>query len=75
MNQRIQITPDVCHGKPVFHGTRILVSTVLGALAAGDSVTEVLEDYPPLTEEDISAAFEFAGQLSSYQTSDYEAVE
>ena len=36
---------SVCHGKPVISGTRVLVSTILGALAGGDSVGEVAEDY------------------------------
>jgi len=42
MNERIQIHPQVCHGKPVIRGTRVLVSTILGALAGGDSIEEVL---------------------------------
>ena len=33
----------VCHGKPVIAGTRVLVATILGALAGGDSVAEVAE--------------------------------
>ena len=74
MNSRLQISPTVCHGKPVIRGTRVLVSTILGALSGGDSVETVLEDYPSITAEDISAALEFASQLSDYQMSDYEAV-
>jgi uncharacterized protein (DUF433 family) len=45
----------VCHGKPVIAGTRVLVATILGALAGGDSVAEVAEDYG-LTASQISAA-------------------
>jgi len=74
MNSRLQISPTVCHGKPVIRGTRVLVSTILGALSGGDSVETVLEDNPSITAEDISAALEFASQLSDYQMSDYEAV-
>ena len=37
MTEGISIDPAVCHGKPVIHGTRVLVSTILGALAGGDS--------------------------------------
>jgi uncharacterized protein (DUF433 family) len=72
MNPRIQISPTVCHGKPVIRGTRVLVSTVLGALSGGDSVATVLDDYPIITAEDIAAAPEFASRLSDYQISDYE---
>jgi uncharacterized protein (DUF433 family) len=74
VNPRLQISPKVCHGKPVIKGTRVLVSTILGALSGGDSIETVLEDYPSITAEDIAAALEFASQISDYQTSDYEAV-
>lgn len=74
MNNRIQIDPHVCHGKPVIRGTRVLVSTILGALGAGDSVEQILEDYPNITRQDVDAALEFASCLSNYQASAYEAV-
>ena len=74
MDSRLMIDPNVCHGKPVVRGTRVLVSTILGALGAGDSIEDLLEDYPNITKEDIEAALEFASQLSDYQTSAYEAV-
>ncbi|MCB1236471.1 MAG: DUF433 domain-containing protein [Verrucomicrobiae bacterium] len=74
MNDRISITPTVCHGKPVIAGTRVLVSTLLGALAGGDTVEMLLEDYPGVTREDIAAALEFASELSDFQESNYEAV-
>ena len=75
MNARLKIDPNVCHGKPVIRGTRVLVSTILGALGSGDSMEDILHDYPNITREDIDAALEFASQLSDYQTSAYEAVE
>jgi uncharacterized protein (DUF433 family) len=37
----IEFPPDVCNGRPVIRGTRIAVESVLGTLAAGDSVEEV----------------------------------
>lgn len=74
MNARIVIDPKVCHGKPVIRGTRVLVSTLLGALSGGDSIEVLLQDYPLITADDIAAALEFAGRLSDYQISDYEAV-
>jgi len=74
VNSRLKIDPNVCHGKPVVRGTRVLVSTILGALGAGDSIDDILSDYPNITREDIEAALEFASQLSDYQTSAYEAV-
>ena len=74
MNQRITINPLICHGKPVIKGTRVLVSTLLGALSGGDSMSEVLEDYPNVTREDIDAALEFASELSNFQEAPYEAL-
>jgi uncharacterized protein (DUF433 family) len=74
MSHRICVDPAICHGKPVIRGTRVLVSTLLGALAGGDSVETLLEDYPSVTKEDIVAALEFAKELSDYQCSSYEAV-
>jgi uncharacterized protein (DUF433 family) len=64
MSSRICVDPAVCHGKPVIHSTRVLVSALLGALAGGDSIDALLEDYPAVTREDISAALEFAKELS-----------
>jgi uncharacterized protein (DUF433 family) len=55
MSERISVHPDVCNGKPVVRGTRIAVQTVLEFLAAGDSVEEVLEEYPSLQREDVCA--------------------
>ena len=74
MSPRISIDPAICHGKPVITGTRVLVSTLLGALAGGDSIETVLEDYPTVTREDIAAALEFAKELSEYQVRPYGAV-
>lgn len=74
VNSLVSIRPAVCHGKPVIAGTRVLVSTILGALAAGDSFETLMEDYPGLTRGDISAAIEFAGKVSDYQVSAYKVV-
>jgi uncharacterized protein (DUF433 family) len=74
MNERIQINPEVCHGKPVIRGTRVLVSTILGALTGGDSIEEVLEDDPNITQDDVRAALEFAGELSRFEETPYEVA-
>ncbi len=73
MNPRIQISPEVCHGKPVIRGTRVLVSSILGALGGGDTIITVFQDYPSISADDVSAALEFAGRLSDYRVSGYEA--
>jgi uncharacterized protein (DUF433 family) len=51
---------QICGGEPVFKGTRVTLRTVLASLAAGDSVEEILADFPNLKIEDIQAAIAFA---------------
>ena len=53
MPERITIHPDICNGRPVIRGTRITAQTVLEFPAAGDSVEDVLEEYPSLTDTQI----------------------
>jgi uncharacterized protein (DUF433 family) len=48
MSDRIEINPEVCNGRPVIHGTRVGVETVLAYLGAGDSVEDVLSAHPHL---------------------------
>ncbi len=63
MSERITVDADVCNGKPVVRGTRITVQTVLEFLAAGDSMAEVLEEYPSLNEEDVQACLDYASRV------------
>lgn len=67
VSERISIDPAICHGKPVVTGTRILVGNVVGALAAGQSMVSIIEDYPGLTEADIQACLAFAGRLAQFE--------
>jgi uncharacterized protein (DUF433 family) len=68
LSDRISFDPAVCHGKPVVRGTRILVANVVGAVAAGETFAEIIEDYPALTEADIRSCLEFAGELTAMQS-------
>jgi uncharacterized protein (DUF433 family) len=63
MSKRITVSSDICNGKPVIHGTRITVQTVLEFLAAGDSIEDVLEEYPALKREDVHACLDYASKL------------
>ena len=56
----IESNPKIMVGKPVIRGTRITVELILDKLAAGETVEQILEDYPHLTREGIRAASEFA---------------
>lgn len=60
---RITIDADVMGGLPCIRGLRVTVSTVLGQLAAGQTRQQVLDDYPYLEDEDITAALEY-GRLA-----------
>ena len=63
MSERISINPGICNGRPVVRGTRIAVQTVLEFLAAGDSIEDVLEEYPKLTRTDVQACLDYASRL------------
>ena len=62
--QRISVNSEVCHGKPCIRGTRIMVSVVLDNLADGLTPEEIVDEYPPLTVEDIRAAISYAANLT-----------
>jgi uncharacterized protein (DUF433 family) len=55
--------PAIMLGKPVIAGTRIPVELILEKLAAGETVGDLLLDYPQLTRETVSAAVRFAAQV------------
>ena len=56
----IEIRPDVRSGKPCFKDTRITVYDVFEYLAGGMSETQLLRDFPALTQEHVRAAYAFA---------------
>jgi uncharacterized protein (DUF433 family) len=60
---RIDVNPAVCSGKPVIRGTRIMVRNILGMIAGGYSTDKVIESYPELSLEDVSAALEYAARV------------
>jgi uncharacterized protein (DUF433 family) len=61
-SSEIEVLPDVCNGRPVVRGTRIAVESVLGMLAAGDPVDEVLRAYPTLTRKQVLACLDHAAR-------------
>ncbi|HQO33507.1 MAG TPA: DUF433 domain-containing protein, partial [bacterium] len=46
MDQWIDVNPSVCSGKPTIRGTRIMVKNILGMVAGGYTVRQVLDAYP-----------------------------
>lgn len=58
--ERIVRDKGICGGEPVFRGTRVTLRTVLASLADGDSIEQILGDFPSLKAEDVQAAIAFA---------------
>lgn len=59
-DDRISTNPNVMLGKPVVRGTRITVELILEKLAAGESISQILEAHPRLAEDDVRAAIQYA---------------
>jgi uncharacterized protein (DUF433 family) len=62
----ISMDPDVRFGKPCIAGTRIDVATIVGGLAAGETVEAVAEQYQ-LTIEQVRAALSYAAHIAAHQ--------
>jgi uncharacterized protein (DUF433 family) len=60
-------TPDVLRGKPRIGGTRIPVALILGYLASGAAVGEILAEFPDLRLEQISACLNYARDLADFE--------
>ena len=60
---RIEVNPAICNGKPVVRGTRIMVRNILGMLAGGYTVDQMLAAYRDLTRDDVAAALEYAAKV------------
>jgi uncharacterized protein (DUF433 family) len=56
----ITVNPAVRSGKPIIRGLRYTVYDILSYLAAGMSVSEIVDDFPDLTPEDIQACLAYA---------------
>jgi len=65
---RITINPSICHGKPTVRNMRYPVEMILDLLSSGMTASEIIEDYPPIEEDDIFACLAFASQLTKLKT-------
>jgi len=75
MNERISIDPSICHGQACIKGTRIPVHQIVRMLANGDTIQELLEDYPSLKIMDIYACLDYAASLAEEQITPIEMIE
>ena len=59
---RITVDPEQCGGRPCIRGMRIRVTDVLDLLANGLTAVQILDEFPDLVKEDISACLSFASE-------------
>ncbi|MBW3539300.1 MAG: DUF433 domain-containing protein [Planctomycetes bacterium] len=65
---RIVSSSDVLKGKPRIKNTRIPVSLILGYLAAGSGMEEIVAEFPDLVADDIAACLDYARDLANFET-------
>jgi len=63
VSDRISIDPLVCHGQACVRGTRIPVRQLVQMLGNGDTVEDLLREYPTLVRDDILACLDYAASL------------
>jgi len=61
-SERITIDPEQCGGRPCIRGMRIRVVDVLDLLAQGLTREQVIEEFPDLEPDDISAVLQYASR-------------
>jgi uncharacterized protein (DUF433 family) len=61
---RITQEPGVMGGKPCIRGMRVTVSNILSQIGAGETIEELLVDYPYLEREDILQTLQYAAWLA-----------
>ena len=60
--ERVHVESKILAGKPVIRGTRLSVDFILGLLAHGATVQEILDEYEGLVQEDVLACLLFAAK-------------
>lgn len=65
--ERISIDPAVCHGQACIKGTRIPVHQIVRMLTNGDTIDDLLAEYPTLTRADIMACLDYAAEPAEEQ--------
>ena len=65
ISKHIVADTEICHGKPTFKGTRVIVSDILELVAAGERTEDILKSYPGITKGMIKEALEYAARTIS----------
>lgn len=66
-HSRIVFDSAICGGRPRIRGTRVRVSDILDMIAAGEERAQILADFPYLSDEDITAAVEYASRAVDHR--------
>lgn len=66
---RITVDAQVCHGAPTVRGLRYPVEMIVGLLASGMTIDEVLADYTDLETDDVLASLEYAALVTRTRSS------
>ena len=61
--KRIEINPEIMLGKPVIKGTRMPAEIIVEKIAYGDTIEEIIKQYPFLKKDDINAALFYAARI------------
>ncbi|MGH8674532.1 MAG: DUF433 domain-containing protein, partial [Burkholderiales bacterium] len=65
--KRVTVNPKIFGGKPIIRGRRLAVEHILGMLAAGDSVEDLIRAYPWLEREDVLACLAYARRVVGHE--------
>lgn len=73
--ERITQNPAVMGGKPCIRGSRVTVGMIVGQIAAGQSIDQLLADYPYLQRDDVLEALRYAAWRAQEREVDLTAAE
>jgi uncharacterized protein (DUF433 family) len=60
----VVIDPEIHHGEPCIKGTRVPVAIIVGSIADGMTIDEVIKEYPQLACESVRAALSYAADVT-----------
>lgn len=63
----ISVDPEIHHGEPCIKGTRIPVSMIVGSVADGMSIDEIIAEYPQLKTDSVRAALAYAADVVRHE--------
>ena len=71
---RISVNSNICHGQACVKGTRMPVHQIVRMLANGDTVEDLLDEYPFLSREDIMASLDYGAGFAEEQITPIEVA-